>query len=66
MFRTDCSSAKTVIEEDVKILATKQIFARWQAELSTFEFDIEYIQGKNNFLSNFLIREFLQSNAGQR
>jgi hypothetical protein len=42
-----------------KILS-KQIFANWQAQLSVFDFDIEYIKGENNSLAVFLTREFLQ------
>jgi hypothetical protein len=34
------------------------IFARWQAILSVFDFDIEYIKGINNFIPDFLTRLF--------
>ena len=64
LLRIDCSSAKSIIEKDVKNLASKQIFARWQAELSIFDFDIEYIKGRDNSLPDYLTREFLQFNAG--
>ncbi|RDX79349.1 Enzymatic polyprotein, partial [Mucuna pruriens] len=39
---------------------SKYIFARWQALLSCFDFEIEHIKGKHNFLPDFLTREFLQ------
>ena len=55
----DCKSAKEILQKDVKNLVSKQIFARWQAILSAFDFDIEFIKGTNNSLSDFLTREFL-------
>ena len=60
LLRIDCSSAKSIIEKDVKNLVSKQIFAGWQAQLSVFEFDIQYIKGENNSLADYLTREFLQ------
>ncbi|CAJ2670994.1 unnamed protein product [Trifolium pratense] len=60
LLRIDCSSAKSIIEKDVKTLVAKHIFASWQAQLSAFEFDIQYIKGENNSLADYLTREFLQ------
>jgi hypothetical protein len=60
LLKVDCSAAKQVLKQDIKNLASKQIFARWQSELSAFDFDIEYIKGENNSLPDFLTREFLQ------
>ena len=60
LLRIDCSSVKYILQQDVKNLVSKQIFARWQSELSAFDFDIEYIKGQNNSLPDFLTREFLQ------
>ncbi|KAH1262561.1 polyprotein [Glycine max] len=34
LVRVDCKSAKDILQKDVKNLASKQIFARWQAILS--------------------------------
>ena len=56
----DCKAAKSVLEKDVKNLVSKHIFARWQALLSNFDFEIEFIKGENNSLPDFLSREFLQ------
>jgi hypothetical protein len=53
-------SAKDVLFKDVENLASKQIFARWQAILSAFDFDIDYIKGELNCIFDFLTREFLQ------
>jgi hypothetical protein len=53
-------SAKHVLEKDVQNIASKHIFARWQAILSIFDFDIEYIKGSQNSIPDFLTREFLQ------
>ena len=60
LLRIDCKAAKSVLEKDVKNLVSKHIFARWQALLSNFDFEIEHIKGENNSLPDFLSREFLQ------
>jgi hypothetical protein len=57
-------SAKHVLEKDVQNIASKQIFARWQAILSIFDFGIEYIKGSQNSIPDFLTREFLQGKNG--
>jgi hypothetical protein len=57
-------SAKHVLEKDVQNIASKQIFARWQAILSIFDFNIEYIKGSQNSIPDFLTREFLQGKNG--
>jgi len=59
----DCKSIKDIQQKDVKNLASKQIFARWQAILSAFDFEIEYIKGTSNSLPDYLTREFLQRNS---
>ena len=59
LLRIDCSSAKSIIEKYVKNLVAKNIFVGWQAQLSSFEFKIEYIKGENNSLADYLTREFL-------
>jgi len=64
LVRVDCISAKHVLEKDVQNIASKQIFARWQAILSIFDFDIEYIKGSQNSIPDFLTREFLQEKNG--
>ena len=61
----DCKSAKHVLEKDVKNIASKHIFARWQSILSVFYFDIEYIKGSQNSILDFLTREFLQNKDGR-
>ena len=48
LIKVDCKSAKKVLQKDVQNLVSKQSFARWQAILSVFEFDIEYIKGETN------------------
>jgi hypothetical protein len=48
------------LEKDVQNIASKQIFTRWQAILSIFDFDIEYIKRSQNSIPNFLTSEFLQ------
>ena len=42
----DCKSAKEVLQKDVQNLVSKRSFARWQAILSVFDFDIGYIREK--------------------
>ena len=44
LLRVDCKSAKSVLQKDVKNIAFKHIFARWQVILSNFDFQIEYIK----------------------
>ena len=63
LLRVDCKSAKEVLQKDVQNLALKQIFARWQAILSIFYYDIVYIKGDSNLILNFLTREFLQNRS---
>ena len=63
LLRVDCKSAKEVLQKDVKKLVSKQIFARWQAILSIFYFDIVYIKGDSNFIPDFLTQEFLQNRS---
>jgi hypothetical protein len=65
LLRIDCKSAKYVLKIDVENIASKQIFAQWQAILSVFYFDIEYIKGTNNSIPEFLTREFLQCHHGK-
>ena len=60
LIRVDCSAAKLIFQKDVANLAQRQIFAAWQATLSVFDFDIEYIKGETNSLPDFLTREYLQ------
>ena len=59
LLRVDCKSAKEILQKDVQNLVSKQIFAGWQAILSVFDFEIEFIKGSSNVLPDFLSREFL-------
>jgi hypothetical protein len=63
--RIDCKFAKYILKKDVENIASKQIFARWQAILSIFYFDIEYIKGSDNSILDFFTREFLQCHHGK-
>jgi len=63
LIKVDCKSAKDILQKDVKNLSSKQIFARRQAILSVFDFEIEYIKGTLNSLPDYLTREFLQRNT---
>ena len=65
LLKIDCRAAKDVLTKDVKNLVSKQIFARWQALLSVFDFDIEYIKGVHNHIPDYLTREFLQGCRNQ-
>jgi cell division protein FtsB len=66
LLRIDCKSAKYILKKDVENIASKQIFARWQAILSAFDFDIEYTKGSENSIPDFLTREFLQCHHGKQ
>ena len=59
LLRVYCKSAKEILRKDVQILVSKQIFAGWQAILSVFDFEIEFIKGSSNILPDSLSREFL-------
>jgi len=63
LLRIDCKSAKEILQKDVENLVSKQIFVQWQAILSTFDFEIEFIKGIQNSLPDFLTREFLQGKS---
>lgn len=52
--KIDCSAAKHILQKDVKNFISKQLFARWRAQLSAFDFDIELIKGEQNSLPDFL------------
>lgn len=55
---TDCKSLAVNLKNDVKNLASKQIFVRWQQEFSVFDFDVKHISGKDNCIPDFLTQEF--------
>ena len=59
LLRVDCKSAKEIFQKDVQNLLSMQIFAKWQAILSVFYFEIEFIKGSSNVLPDFLSRDFL-------
>ena len=48
------SSYCIYLQKDVQNLFSKQIFARWQAILSVFYFEIEFIKETSNVLLDFL------------
>ena len=48
LIQVDFKSAKEALQKDVQNLVSKQSFARWQAILSVFDFDIEYNKGETN------------------
>ncbi|XP_071686784.1 uncharacterized protein [Rutidosis leptorrhynchoides] len=60
IIRTDCQSAKFMFTKDFKHDDSKQMFARWQAHLAPFDFQIIYKKGEENSIPDFLTREFLQ------
>ena len=59
LIKTDCQSARYMFNKDFKHDVSKQMFARWQANLAPFNFEIQYIKGINNSLPDFLSREYL-------
>ena len=48
LLRVDCKSEKEILQKDVQNLVSKQIFARWQAILFVFDFEIEFIKETSN------------------
>ena len=65
LLRINCKNTNYVIGKDVENIVSKHIFAQWQAILSVFYFDIEYIKGSQNAIPNFLTHEFLQCQNGK-
>lgn len=63
VIRTDCQAAKYMFNKDFKHDVSKQMFARWQAQLAAFDFEIIYKKGTDNNLPDFLTREYLQENG---
>ncbi|GAV92608.1 LOW QUALITY PROTEIN: hypothetical protein CFOL_v3_35986, partial [Cephalotus follicularis] len=59
LVRVDCAAADSILNKDVKNLASKQIFARWQGILSSFDFNM-HNKGESNSPPDYLTREFLQ------
>ena len=59
IIKTDCQAAKFIFNKDVKHDVSKQMFARWQALLAPFDFEILYKKGIDNSLPDFLTREYL-------
>ena len=57
---TDCYAAKFMFQKDFKHDVSKQMFARWQAHLAPFDFEIVYKKGEENNLPDFLTREYLK------
>ena len=45
LLKVDYKSAKEILQKDVQNIVSKHIFARWQAILSVFDFEIEFIKG---------------------
>lgn len=48
------------MQKEILLKDIRNLSSRWQALLSTLEFDTEFIKGENNNLPNFLTHEFLQ------
>jgi len=59
LLRNDVSSMKKVLTKDIKKPGEVK-FARWQAMVANFDFEVEHIKGKENYLPDFLSREFIQ------
>ena len=60
LIKTDAQSVKYMFDKDFKHDASKIMFARWQAQLAPFDFDIQYKKGIDNSLPDFLSREYIQ------
>ena len=59
LLRIDYKFAKSVLQKDVKNIASKHIFAYWKAILINFDFRIKYIKRENNFsIPDFLTHDF--------
>ncbi|KAG5580640.1 hypothetical protein H5410_051267 [Solanum commersonii] len=61
LIKIDAQFVKYMFDKDFKHDASKLIFARWQAQLAPFDFEIHYKKGSDNSLPDFLSREYLAS-----
>ncbi|KAG5605211.1 hypothetical protein H5410_026703 [Solanum commersonii] len=61
LIKTDAQSVKYMFDKDFKHDASKLMFARWQAQLAPFDFEILYKKGSDNSLPDFLSREYIQN-----
>jgi hypothetical protein len=53
LLKIDCKSAKYILKKDVENIVSKQIFSRWEAILSAFDFEVLIIQLLISSLVNF-------------
>jgi len=63
LLRSNYKSVKEILPKHVAYLVSKQIVARWQDILSTFDFEIEFLDYVNNSSPDFLTREFWQGTS---
>lgn len=56
LLRIEFKLAKEVLENKIKNLASKQIFARWKTIPSMFDFIIEFIKEETNSFPDFLTK----------
>ncbi|KAG5630269.1 hypothetical protein H5410_001986 [Solanum commersonii] len=61
VIKTDAQSVKYMFNKDFKHDASKLMFARWQAQLAPFDFEILYKKGRDKSLPDFLSREYIQN-----
>ncbi|KAG5620261.1 hypothetical protein H5410_005479 [Solanum commersonii] len=61
LIKTNAQSVKYMFDKDFKHDASKLMFARWQAQLSPFDFEILYKKGSEDSLPDFLFREYIQN-----
>ena len=62
LLRIDCQNAKEVLQKDVLNLVLKQIFAHWQAMLSSLLLVLNSLmERKSKFLPDFFTRESFQA-----
>ncbi|WMV08277.1 hypothetical protein MTR67_001662 [Solanum verrucosum] len=61
MIKIDAQSVKYRFDKDFKHDASKLMFARWQAQLTPFDFETLYKKGSDNSLPDFLSREYIQN-----
>lgn len=59
LIKSDAQKVKYMFDKNFKHDASKLIFARWQAQLAAFNFEIQYKKGVDNSLLDFLSREFI-------
>lgn len=60
LVRSDLQHVHSFLRADTKDKVKRNHLLRWVEFISGFDYDIEHIKGKHNYLADYLSREFHQ------